>query len=77
MAIPKCGSLLLKGCASFLDSENLYIDNMFLPVFESVNDLGVIIDSYLSFLRILQVLFQNPNREFICYLRRSSLEILH
>ena len=49
MAIPKCGSLLLKGCASFLDSENLYIDNMLLPAFESVNDLGVIIDSDLSF----------------------------
>ncbi len=49
LAIPKCGSLTLKGCSSFLDTENLYIANNLLPAFVSVNDLGVLIDCDLTF----------------------------
>jgi hypothetical protein len=49
LSIQKCGSLLLKGKNNYLDTQDLFITDDLLSVLESVKDLGILVDSQLSF----------------------------
>ena len=49
LSIQKCGSLLLKGKYNYIDTQDLFINEDLLSVLESVKDLGIIVDSQLSF----------------------------
>jgi len=49
----------------FEDETNLLLGDNSLAVFDTVRDLGVIVDSNLFFLLTLTVLFQKQNNEYI------------
>ena len=49
LSLPKCGSLLLCGYSTFMDSQNLTAGSVSLSIFDDVKDLGVFIDKHLSF----------------------------
>jgi ribonucleases P/MRP protein subunit RPP40 len=49
LSTSKCGSLLLNNNSWFEDETNLLLGNNSLAVFDTVKDLGVIVDSNLSF----------------------------
>lgn len=49
LSVPKCGSILLQTRQIYTDCHSLNIDDVLLPVLSNVKDLGVIIDSRLSF----------------------------
>ncbi len=49
LSVAKCGSLFLRGSTTPNDNQDLFIDGNSLTLFESTKDLGVTIDSRLSF----------------------------
>src|SRR2546426_2911231 len=49
LAIPKCGSLLLKSSKSIIDESDLILSDSTLATFQTVLDLGVTIDVDLTF----------------------------
>jgi len=49
LSIQKCGGLLFHNKLGFTDTHDLLIDNITLPCLRSCLDLGVIINSNLSF----------------------------
>ena len=49
LSIQQCGSLLLKGKYNYFDTQDLFINEDLLSVLESVKDLGIFVDSQLSF----------------------------
>ena len=49
LSVPKCGSVLLQSKHIFNDTDDLFVNNVSLPVLNSVKDLGVIVDCRLSF----------------------------
>src|ERR1043165_4915324 len=76
LSVPKCGSVLLKGKSPFEDTNELVIDNNPLAVFESVKDLGVILDNNLSFsLHIDGVVSKAKQRMFLIFKSFVSRDI--
>ena len=76
LSVPKCGSVLLKGKSPFEDTNELVIDNNPLAVFESVKDLGVILDNKLSFsLHIDGVVSKAKQRMFLIFKSFVSRDI--
>ena len=49
LSISKCGSLLLSGTKNFSEETVLQVDNIDLEIFADAEDLGVFIDSKLTF----------------------------
>jgi hypothetical protein len=65
LAVNKCGSILLKGNSSYVDCEELSLNDNPLTILECVTDLGVLADSKLFFRPKLIVLSVELSSVFI------------
>jgi len=76
LAIPKCGSILLKGYSSFEDENELIVDDSQLAVLESTRDLGVLVDTKLAFsLQVASNVPQAKQRFFVIFKSFVSRDI--
>ena len=76
LAVPKCGSLLLKSSPSFTDHCDLLINNTILPAMVTVKDLGVVIDCDLSFRNhISEIISKAKQRIYLLFKSFSSKNI--
>ena len=76
LSIQKCGSLLLKGKYNYIDTQDLFINEDLLSVLESVKDLGIIVDSQLSFTpRIDSVIARAKQRIYLIFKSFKSRSI--
>ena len=62
LSISKCGSLLITGNSNIDDDDRLFIDNENLSVFDSVRDLGVIVDRSLNFSKHIDATVSKANQ---------------
>ena len=72
LSTSKCGSLLLKNKSWFEDDTNLFIGESFLVALNTVKDLGVFIDSNLSFSPHIDSVISNAKQRI--YLIFKSFE---
>jgi len=76
LSVHKCGSFLLKGSSSFLDEQELLIENEHLVVFDKMKDLGGTVDSHLTFSSHIDGIISKGNQrilEFLTFLISLSL----
>lgn len=62
LSISKCGSLLLSGAKSFTEDSVLRVDDIDLEIFEEAEDLGVFIDSKLTFSKNIDSIIAKANQ---------------
>jgi hypothetical protein len=69
LSVGKCGSLLITGNSNSNDSHELFIDKKKLAVFDSVRDLGVIIDPCLNFSKHIDITVSKANQRVYLLLK--------
>ena len=62
LSISKCGSLLLSGTKNFSEESVLQVDNIDLEIFADAEDLGVFIDSKLTFSNNIDNIISKANQ---------------
>ena len=63
LSLGKCGSLLLCGNKNYNDEVSLRVCDTKLEIFADTNDLGVIIDSKLTFSKNIDEIISKANRK--------------
>ena len=69
LSVGKCGSLLITGNSKSDDSHELFIDKENLAVFDTVKDLGVIIDPSLNFSKHIDNAISKANQRLYLLLK--------
>jgi len=76
LAAPKCGSLLLNINRNFQDGESLVLNGQQFLKFNTITDLGIIIDDKLSFsLHISGIISKAKKRIYLIFKSFSSRKI--
>ena len=77
LAVAKCSSLLLKGKSSFIDEQELFINDDPLAVLDVVKDLGVLVDSKLNFsAQIDSIVAKAKQRIYLIFKSFESRDII-
>jgi hypothetical protein len=69
LSISKCGTLLITGNSNNDDDDKLFIDDDNLAVFDSVKDLGVIVDPSLNFTKHIDSTISKANQRVYLILK--------
>ena len=69
LSVGKCGSLLITGNSKSDDSHELFIDKENLAVFDTVRDLGVIVDPSLNFSKHIDNAISKANQRLYLLLK--------
>ena len=76
LSTSKCGSLLLKNNSWFEDETNLLLGDNSLTLFDTVKDLGVLVDSSLSFSPHIDSVISKANqRKYLIFKSFESRDI--
>ena len=79
LSVSKCGSLLVVGKSSFEDTHKLTVNGDTLNIFHSTKDLGVFIDSHLSFSEHISGIISKANQRIYLLLktfRNRSIKLM-